>query len=235
MIEVSSPCAEVFESLKDFYVRIYLRRGRISEIIYVEYYLMHLGEEKKLFVASFFSGRPPLYKKWIEIFSISPEIRFGKKVYRYIGSPQEEAYLKCISSLLGPGESLFIEYVSDKETLKSLDLGVPPHLTRLGYLLLKNGFTWLKNWYFPEGFMEGGPKLQGEKPINEETRSRHLREICVSTRRFIDLLNINDTEDHYKELFHRVLVRAREILDMCREHFSQEDQDFARSFVSKES
>jgi hypothetical protein len=53
--------------------------------------------------------------------------------------------------------------------------------------LFRRGFTWFKDWYFPEGFMEGDQKLQAEKPIDEHASQRHrarwVREINVFIER----------------------------------------------------
>jgi len=67
----------------------------------------------------------PLYRKWIELYAVVPRIKLKDYEYVYIYSV---------------GEKRFIEYIYDHETMKALELSVPPHLTRLGYLLLKNGF-----------------------------------------------------------------------------------------------
>ena len=105
--------------------------------------------------------------------------------------------------------------------MKALELSVPPHLTRLGYLLLKNGFTWLKDWYFPEGFREGAPKLQGEKSLNKDVFMRHLVDICESTRKYKDIINkyYNKYESRYTEIIDKTIARAHEILnDLCRDN-----------------
>ncbi|MHA1209321.1 MAG: DUF1122 family protein [Candidatus Freyarchaeota archaeon] len=52
----------------------------------------------------------------------------------------------------------------------------------LGYKLFQLGFTWFKDWYFAEGFWEGGVKLQGEK-TNEQNRNRQLEKIQWGGRR----------------------------------------------------
>jgi hypothetical protein len=43
--------------------------------------------------------------------------------------------------------------------------------------MLKAGFTWFKIWYFPEGGNEGSPKIQGNKPLNDEVSKKELLEL----------------------------------------------------------
>ncbi len=121
-----------------------------------------------------FCGRPP-YRGWVEIFNIEPNtfLQVEDEIYR------------VVSESLKAGEPLYIEYYWDPETLKPLDMGAPPQTTRIGFKLLMEGFTWFKTWYYPEGFMEGNVKIQAEKPLNEESKTRHLEETCKEVEEFI--------------------------------------------------
>ncbi|HAV39561.1 MAG TPA: DUF1122 domain-containing protein, partial [Aquificaceae bacterium] len=58
---------------------------------------------------------------------------------------------------------VFVEYYEDKQTLEELKAGKPPEETRLGSKLKALGYTYLRDWYYPEGWMEGGYKLQAER------------------------------------------------------------------------
>jgi hypothetical protein len=91
--------------------------------------------------------------------------------------------------------------------LENIELGVPPHLTRLGFILLENGFTWFKDWYYPEGFMGGNPKLQAEKPINDEVKQKHLENLCIETTLFIDKVKIFIENNIYREIFENIYKR----------------------------
>ncbi len=71
------------------------------------------------------------------------------------------------------------------ETAKALEAGVPPILTKLGYLLFRSGFTSFKDWYFAEGWLEGNTKLQGEKPLNEEARKRQIKKLTLDIEDFL--------------------------------------------------
>ncbi len=118
-----------------------------------------------------FEGRGA-YRAWLEFFNVSA------------GAPPwaEDLALDLAAAALGPGERLFYEYSWDPVTVYELERGVHPALTRLGYKMLLRGFTWFKDWYFPEGFMEGSQKLQAEKPVAGRA-AVHLGEILDAARK----------------------------------------------------
>ncbi len=150
--------------------------GRIKGHTYAKLYsqndfLMYLG---------IYEGELPYYYPWIELFGIEPH---RNKEY-FFGSGLEEFLIKSCSEELPPGGRSFVEYSEDEETQRELNEGVPPPLSRIGFLMLKHGFTWFKDWYFPEGFNEGGYKLQGEKPLNEKRRKAHMESIRKNVKDF---------------------------------------------------
>jgi len=212
-------CKEALKSLPGLELKIIRRKGRFPEEETLEYLLGYSGVFHRLLVIKFFKGRPPFYRRWVEVFSIRPHIVFNSKTYTFINSDEEEKLIKCLSDLINPGERLFIEYVYDVETWKALEVGIPPPLTRLGYILLKNGFTWFKDWYFPEGFMEGGPKLQVEKPLDEEARIRHLIEICNTAKEYVEKLKNFSLNNPYLEIRVKAMQRAENILvTLCKDY-----------------
>jgi len=121
--------------------------GRFAE---EENYTINLNERRLLFAKAFY-GRKPYYKEWIELFHIEEE---------FFGSPAEDVLLSLISECY---RRLFVEYYNDPQTLKELKVGIPPEQTRLGSKLRRLGYTFFRDWYYPEGWMEGGYKLQAEK------------------------------------------------------------------------
>ena len=131
--------------------------------------LLDLGGAAKALV---FPGRPPFYRPWIELFDIDSSI------YPVV----EDTILDAAAAVLPPGSPLYVEYLWDAATARELEQGVHPALTRLGLRLLARGFTWFKDWYYPEGFLEGGPKLQAEKPVSLEQARRHVEEILGAAR-----------------------------------------------------
>lgn len=150
-----------------------LKEGRIMGHRYASLYVVSKEHKSFLMVLGIYEGKPPYYLPWIEWFSIDPSALADK----FFGSEVEKDLLELCASKLPEGGKLFVEYSEDEETGKELNFGVPPPVTRMGFLMLYRGFTWFKDWYFPEGFNEGGQKLQGEKPLDRERRDAHMEVI----------------------------------------------------------
>ncbi|MFO7991537.1 MAG: DUF1122 family protein [Thermoplasmata archaeon] len=159
-------------------------------------YYKAISEDITVLILSVYEGQLPYYRGWVELFSIDPE---------FYGSGFDKEVIELISRNSGPGEKLFVEYENDRETAVCLSRGCPVEVTRLGSLMLDNGYTWFKDWYFPEGFNEGGQKLQGEKPIDEEHRRKHLEDIEKRVREFLN------TESDGGEYMIQAKRRARKI------------------------
>lgn len=178
----------------------------------LEIYLKDGPAEERVFCAAVFPGREPFYRPWIDIFCIKDRIDLrplDRGYYDYYDSVIEDALLGAFCGALGPGEKVFIEYYSDRETSYGLAIGIPPALSRQGYKLFNLGFTWFKDWYFSEGGHEGGQKLQGEKPLDNIVRMKHLMSIRAEARSFIEkssdeMIYIIKGDDQ------KYLIRARE-------------------------
>ncbi|RMH80665.1 MAG: DUF1122 domain-containing protein [Acidobacteria bacterium] len=108
------------------------------------------GGKKLLYIKAFY-GRRPYWKEWVELFHIEP----------YFFNSEEEDTLYSI--LAKHFRRLFVEYYEDSETLRELKLGKSPENTRIGSKLRGLGYNYFRDWYYPEGWMEGGYKLQAEK------------------------------------------------------------------------
>jgi len=94
------------------------------------------------------------------------------------------AILPEIAASLGPGGSLMVAYEAD-ETERCLRRRVPPVATPLGRELLRAGCSWFKDWYYPEGGKEGGTKLQGTLPLDEQHRRTARRRLSAEVERYI--------------------------------------------------
>jgi hypothetical protein len=158
--------------------------GRFDEEINLDIYLKRGKIELKLLIAKIFFGRG-YYKPWVELFAISPELDFGNFKLQYFDSVVEDKILEIFEKAIGPGGNLYVAYEQDKETLYILQQGIAMPISRLGYKLFKKGFTWFKDWYFPEGYLEGGRKLQGEKPLNDKAKLAQLKRIQREVREFL--------------------------------------------------
>lgn len=178
-----------------------IREGRLRGQVYVDLCLKR-KEKKRLMRLSLYEGNEPHYKPWIELFSIKPVLQFDDLTFRYFGSEIEKTLFDVSESLLGEGGRVFVEYRSDQESKKELSKGVPESCSRLGYELFKRDFTWFKDWYFAEGFYEGGQKLQAEKAIDEVHRKKHLANIEKDVN---EMLEKDDVDDKIKERAYKVL------------------------------
>ncbi len=135
------------------------------------------------------------YRPWVEAYEIED---------RFHTVREEEELYTLIFEKSPPLSRIFVEYSSDPETERALRLGVPPELSRLGYLLLKVGYRNLRNWYYPEGLKEGGPKLQGEKLTEDFPPRDPSEEIREFVRR---------ADPEYPEV-RRALERVEEVLSL---------------------
>ncbi|MFN7065872.1 MAG: DUF1122 family protein [Aquificaceae bacterium] len=121
--------------------------GRFEE---EENIILELKGGKRLYLKAFY-GRKPYWKEWVELFHMDPD---------FFGSPWEEELYRIISKYF---RRVFVEYYEDKQTLLELKAGKLPEKTRLGAMLKNLGYQYLRDWYYPEGWMEGGYKLQAER------------------------------------------------------------------------
>lgn len=127
---------------------------------------------KELGTAYYFMGRG-FYSPWLEI-DYSPWLR---------REGIEDQFFLFIYYFLPPGGKVFVTYLRDKETRDMLYKGFHPAETPLGFSLLKAGFTWFKDWYYPEGGNEGLPKIQANKPLNKDDEDRQLRQLLDEVKK----------------------------------------------------
>lgn len=181
-------------------------KGRINNQRYLEIFCKKNNSEKLLFYLSIYQGKQPYYRPWVEVFGINDDIYLQDEMINYFDTELEEIILNKISDNLGDGGRIFVEYSEDKETRFPLVRDYPEVVTRLGFELYKRGFTWFKDWYYPEGFNEGGEKLQAEKPVDKKHEKNHHQSIKKEIERFLE----GDFEDN--ENYQKAKDRAKEIL-----------------------
>ncbi|MEM3407493.1 MAG: DUF1122 family protein [Nitrososphaerota archaeon] len=186
-----------------------ISKGRFLEEENLDLYIKREKLENHLLYVKVFYGRKPYYKPWIEIFGINAQINLGEEIINYFDSIFEYELLSFFSNFLDKGGKIFIEYYADEETRKQLAAGFPPSVTRLGYKLFNLGFTYFKDWYFPEGFMEGEQKLQAEKPINDEEKKRQIKQIKYETKEFLEKVS---SLNKYESYIIKSIERAKIIL-----------------------
>lgn len=206
-VDFVTPCGSALRLLLAF-IRVVEKPGRFLEETNYELWL----SGSRLMVVKCFNGRPPYYGRWIEIFAVLPEVSAEGRALGFAGSELERRILRLLASGLRGGEVIYVEYGYDRETETLLRRGVPPAVTRLGFFLLQLGFTHLKDWYYPEGFMEGGMKLQGEKPVDEDARTRSLRRLAEEVKLSLPHLAGLGSDPSLAPWARRALERARAIL-----------------------
>ncbi len=126
---------------------IKVKQGRFAE---EENITLALDGRRIMFVKAFY-GRKPYYKEWVELFNIEE---------KFFSSPFEDTLYELISEHF---RRVFVEYYTDRQTTMELKLGFRPEETRLGRKLKALGYRFFRDWYYPEGWMEGGYKLQAER------------------------------------------------------------------------
>ena len=156
---------------------------------------------KRVALLLVFCGMKPHYRPWMEIYSIEakPEL---KCCNLFACSSIENKLIDMAAHILNPGEPFYIDYTWDEESMLILGRRVPPAASRLGYKMLRAGFTWIKHWYYPEGFMEGGEKLQGEKPLSLRQKMTHLMEALRELEYFISLWRNTDDDVMKRALYY---------------------------------
>lgn len=210
-----------------------LKEGRFPEETNFELRLKNseeLKSENPIAWGKYFSGRGENYTPWIEM-DYSREIRFNQESIDITKNDIDLELFQRIASVLPEGGRIMVIYAGHEETEKALQKNVPPPATEIGFLLFSAGCVWFKDWYFPEGYREGPVKLQGEKPVNEESRKRAFIEIHQELMNFLER-----SRDRDEELFVSARVRAEMVLEEINRSFPElvEDQDIEFEDFEKE-
>jgi hypothetical protein len=182
--------------------------GRFIEESNLIFLIKNKGFSDKLFHLKIYSGQKPYYNPWIEITNINLTLKLGRKI-KYYDSIIESDILRLFSNYLNNSEKIFVEYSNDPETSYGLTYNFPIVTTRLGFILFNLGYTWFKDWYFPEGGNEGGQKLQGEKPVNEISKKGHIVNINHEIKKF---LNVNNQKYEPGEYYLNAKKRGKIVL-----------------------
>jgi len=162
-----------------------LKNTHIKELVSFN---LVLNDGSQIGKCNYFSGRG-YYTPWLEI-DYYPILR---------NENLEENFFKVIYNFLSPGGKLFVTYIRDNETREMLYKGTHPVETPLGLSLLLAGFTWFKDWYFPEGGNEGFPKLQSNKPLNGYEGVRQLEVIREEIKNVNIIKRIDELIDNYRK------------------------------------
>ncbi len=185
--------------------------GRFPEEQRLTVYLTADNAAARLLTVTVYHGWK-WYAPWAELTAINGTISLGTQHLTYHGSPIETRLISLFADAIRPPAHIFISYQTDHETARALAHDVPAPATRLGYMLFTRGFTWYKDWYHPEGWMEGDQKLQAEKPLDIQHRQRHHKAI----KRDITAYLTTDTTN--TDITRTARQRAHHILEHLRRH-----------------
>lgn len=100
-----------------------------------------------------FYGRKPYYRPWLEV-------AYKESCLNEIPQSILKEFLGRMMDMIPSGSHMMVEY--DFDTYREL-MRKPVEEVWLGKLFLERGFRNLRNWYIPEGWKEGGMKIQGWK------------------------------------------------------------------------
>ncbi len=159
----------------------------------------------------YFAGRGKWIKPWVEIDYRTSASFAGEE--KELTDELIAGIFEVLSGLVPPGGHIMVKYGEHEKTARALALNVPPPATPIGYLLWRAGFRWFKDWYFPEGWMEGDTKLQGNKPLDGEHERKRAREAAEELRAFL-----GGDFDWDDELLERCRELARKVLSSIGEH-----------------
>lgn len=192
------------------------RKGRTERETYFNLFLSREGTPSMNPVVQglFFMGRGKYIKPWVE-FRYDPRAAFpgGKEVdLDELGLSGEVFAL--LGSLIPPGGSMMVIYGAEPhplsaETERGLKRKFPPQATPIGYRLWEAGFRWYKDWYFPEGWLEGAMKLQATRPLDENIRLLRERQAREELEEFVSRTRGQGVPEPEAR---RALARAEEIL-----------------------
>lgn len=152
-------------------------------------------DDRPVVYVKHFAGRPAAFvRPWIEA-------HLDRGDERFLGE-----LVGALTALLPPGSHVMVGY-GDDETERGLKRRFPPAATPVGQALFAAGCAWFKDWYYPEGWLEGTFKLQGAKPVSGKARRERLAELRAELETWLD-----ETEKAEDELTVRARERALAVL-----------------------
>lgn len=192
------------------------RKGRTERETYFNLFLARESTFSRNPVVQglFFMGRGEYIRPWIE-FRFDPRAAFpdgGEVDLDEMGITGDVFAL--LGNLIPPGGSMMVIYGAERhllsaETESGLKRKFPPQATPVGYRLWKAGFRWYKDWYFPEGWLEGAMKLQATRPLDENIRLLREAEAKKELEAFVSEMRRRSVPDPEAK---RALARAEDIL-----------------------
>lgn len=193
-----------------------IRRGRTVKEAYFSIFLScPVGDSAEPVVQGLYRRDvEKAFISWVE-FRYRPSVRLpGRGTFDLVEAGLTEALFLHLRGLIGPGGAFHVIYGAEphpffRETETGLRRGFPPPLTPLGAALWRCGFRWFKDWYFPEGWLEGSMKLQATLPLDAGSAEERKKEMEQEVERFVR--RVQEGKVERGELLERALLRAREL------------------------
>lgn len=191
------------------------KRGRTERESYFNIFIERDGERslKPVVQGLFFVGRGEYIKPWVE-YRLDPRVEFaGGEEMDLEEEGLSSGLITILAELIPAGGSMMMIYGAEphplnRDTELGLKRGFPPSVTPLGYYLWNSGFRWYKDWYFPEGWMEGGMKLQATRPLDEDVKDKREEKAGAELGEFVSGLRGRELTSLEEE----ALSRAGDIL-----------------------
>lgn len=139
-------------------------------------------------------------------FSLSSK-SLDRKLFKYLGDR------------IPLGGHLMVSYEGEQkihtETIRSLNIGIPPVATPLGLLIFLGGFQYIKDWYLAEGGHEGPRKLWGEKAPDEFWAQTFYQRTAQQIVQFLE----RKPNPAYIELEEQAKKRSKEVLEIIKKNY----------------
>jgi len=160
-------------------------------------------------------------KPWMDVVyseKVSFSTKPGSEEYICMCSgTMDRKLFHILGELIPPGGHLMVSYEEGedihRDTVRSLNMGIPPVVTPLGLLIFLSGFQYMKDWYFAEGGFEGPRKLWGEKALNEVTARTFYEKTTQQVQKFLK----REASSAQKELEVAARERAKVIVGVIEE------------------
>lgn len=131
----------------------------------------------------------------------------------------DQKLFKYLGNIIPPGGHLMVSYEGEQiihtDTIKSLNIGIPPVATALGFLIFQGGFQLIKDWYLSEGGHEGPRKLWGEKAPNDTWAQTFYKNTAQQVVQFLERKH----NLAHKELQESAIQRSRGILESIKKQY----------------
>lgn len=183
---------------------------------------VHLAEEKSgnmnnpaVFSGLYSAGRSSqAIHGWVDGDYFDQIVLSNKSYLRLSDISLDTEFFKLLGGLVPPGGSLMVSYslfsnesAIHRETKLGLDIGYPPIVTPLGFLLFEAGCGMgFKDWYFAEGGREGPEKLQGFKPLNSDVAKRKVNGLLRELRAFGNRAPSDDFAETCRSKAERLII-----------------------------